>query len=667
MNQAPLAATPPNFDLSDPVELAPDDAIFRELFEGAPIGMALLALDERFLRVNASFCRMVGYSNEELRQRTAEDITFADDIETGRQLAQSLVQGTARFTGDKRYIHKNGEVLWVSRTASIIRDEQGEPQHFLLMVEDISERKASEAALEKSRRDLQAALDANQLVMDNSQDVICTIDEQGCFLSVNAACEELWGYEAVELIGRRYIDFVFPDDRPMTDAAAKGMLETGKVTDFVNRYVRKDGTLVDVLWSVTWSAKDRIMFCVAHDVTDRARIEKALREAKEEADRANHAKSDFLSRMSHELRTPLNSILGFGQLLDRQSPTETQRPRIRYILSAGRHLLNLINEVLDISRIEAGTLQLSVEPVCLEEAIGEALDLMRPLAAERTIVLASNCSADTATYVLADRQRLKQVLLNLLSNAVKYTAVKGCVTVSFADSGKDLTRISVRDTGAGIPVDKLARLFTPFDRLGAERSSVEGTGLGLALCQRLVHAMNGSIGVNSTLGHGSTFWLDLPHAISPLQTLSATRGPSPSEPAPAEESRRILYIEDNFSNVTLVDQMLAERPALELMTAMQGRVGLELARQHSPDLILLDLHLPDMPGWQVLAQLKADQLTRDVPVVVISADATSPQIKRLLSAGARAYLTKPIDIAEFFRVIEDALTPATAKKQEAAA
>jgi PAS domain S-box-containing protein len=666
MNQSPPTAALPTPDLSDPVELAPGDAIFRELFEGAPIGMALLALDERFLRVNASFCKMVGYSNEELRQRTAEDITFADDIETGRQLAQSLVQGTARFTGDKRYVHKNGEVLWVSRTASIIRDEQGEPQHFLLMVEDISERKASEAALEKSRRELQAALDANQLIMDNSQDVICTIDEQGCFLSVNAACEELWGYKAGELVGRRYIDFVFEDDRPMTEAASKGMLETGKVTDFVNRYVRKDGSLVDVLWSASWSAKDKIMFCVAHDVTDRARIEKALREAKEEADRANHAKSDFLSRMSHELRTPLNSILGFGQLLDRQSPTETQRPRIRYILSAGRHLLNLINEVLDISRIEAGTLQLSVEPVCLEEAIGEALDLMRPLAAERTIVLASNCSLDTATYVLADRQRLKQVLLNLLSNAVKYTAVKGCVTVSFAESGQDLTRISVRDTGAGIPVGKLTRLFTPFDRLGAEQSSVEGTGLGLALCQRLVHAMNGSIGVNSTLGNGSTFWLDLPHAQSPLQTLSVTRSPSAAEHALAEESRRILYIEDNFSNVTLVDQMLAERPALELMTAMQGRVGLELARQHSPDLILLDLHLPDMPGWQVLAQLKADQLTRHIPVVVISADATSPQIKRLLSAGARAYLTKPIDIAEFFRVIEDALTPATAKKQEAA-
>jgi PAS domain S-box-containing protein len=517
-------------DFNGTADLAPGDAIFRELFEGAPIGMALLALNERFLRVNASFCGMVGYSNEELCERTAEDITFADDIATGRQLARSLLDGMTRSTGDKRYVHKNGEVLWVSRTASIIRNDRGEPQHFLLMVEDISERKATEAA---------------------------------------------------------------------------------------------------------------------------------LREAKEEADRANHAKSDFLSRMSHELRTPLNSILGFGQLLDRQAPTETQRPRIRYILSAGRHLLNLINEVLDISRIEAGTLQLSVEPVCVGEAIREALDLMRPLAAERSILLEANCPAETAAYVLADRQRLKQVLLNLLSNAVKYTGMEGSVTVS-VDAGGDATRISVRDTGAGIPVEKLARLFTPFDRLGAEQSTVEGTGLGLALCQRLIQAMQGTIGVNSTLGNGSTFWMELPKAQSPLKTLPATTASSLLGIRGEEESRRILYIEDNFSNVTLVDQMLAERPALELMTAMQGRVGLDLARQHSPDLILLDLHLPDMPGWQVLAQLKSDHLTREIPVVVISADATAPQIKRLLSAGARAYLTKPLDIPEFFRVIDEALALAEA-------
>src|SRR4051812_46044128 len=397
---------------SESVGLAPGDAIFRELFEGAPIGMAVLALDERFLKVNTTFCRMVGYSGAELSERTAEDITFADDIEPGRQVAKNLLHDMVRFTGDKRYLHKNGGILWVSRTASIIRDDKGEPQHFLVMVEDISERKA---------------------------------------------------------------------------------------------------------------------------------IEVALREAKEEADRANQAKSDFLSRMSHELRTPLNSTLGLGQLLDRQSPTEIQRPRVRYILSAGRHLLNLINEVLDISRIEAGNLQLSVEPVCIEEAINEALDLMRPLAAERTIGLATSSPLESTTYVLADRQRLKQVLLNLLSNAVKYTAVSGSVTVAFSDSTKGLTRISVRDNGAGIAVEKLTRLFTPFDRLGAEQSTVEGTGLGLALCQRLMQAMHGSIGVNSGLGTGSTFWLELPKAESPLLSFAA-QTPATSERASEEESRRILYI-----------------------------------------------------------------------------------------------------------------------------
>ena len=659
MNRPLSSSKNPPHILSENAELAPGDAIFRELFEGAPIGMAILALDERFLQVNTAFCKMVGYSNQELRARTAEDITFGEDIEPGRQLAKTLLEGTVRFTGDKRYIHKNGDVLWVSRTASIIRDEQGEPQHFLLMVEDISERKASEAALQESRRALEAAHHENQLMMDNSQDVICTVDESGCFVRVSAACEELWGYTAEELEGKPYIDLVFPEDRARTNEAGKSLLATGKITDFVNRYVRKDGTIVDVLWSATWSPEDRIMFCVAHDVTHRTRIEKALREAKEEADRANHAKSDFLSRMSHELRTPLNSILGFGQLLYRQSPTETQRPRIRYILSAGRHLLNLINEVLDISRIEAGNLQLSVEPVCVEEAINEALDLMRPLAAERTIGLGATPLLDNSTYVLADRQRLKQVLLNLLSNAVKYTAIHGSVSVTFTDSGNGFTRISVRDNGAGIAVEKLARLFTPFDRLGAEQSAVEGTGLGLALCQRLVEAMHGSIGVNSSQGNGSTFWLELPQAKSPLLAAAAQHVVISPDPA-AEETRRVLYIEDNFSNVTLVEQMLAERPSLELMTAMQGRVGLELARQHSPDLILLDLHLPDMPGWQVLAQLKADHLTRSVPVVIISADATAPQVKRLLSAGAHAYLTKPLDLAEFFRVLDETLVSAAA-------
>jgi CheY-like chemotaxis protein len=245
--------------------------------------------------------------------------------------------------------------------------------------------------------------------------------------------------------------------------------------------------------------------------------------------------------------------------------------------------------------------------------------------------------------------------------------MQGRVSVAFNDSGNGTMRVLVRDTGAGIPVEKLSRLFTPFDRLGAEQSTVEGTGLGLALCQRLVEAMHGCIGVNSTVGDGSTFWVDLPQAESPFQQLAAQKSAPVFEEISRTGKRRLLYIEDNFSNVTLVEQMLAERPSLELMTAMQGRLGMDLARKHVPDLVLLDLHLPDMPGWQVLAQLKADQSTREIPVIVISADATAPQIKRLLAAGARAYLTKPLDIGEFFRVVEETIASADSDKEEAAA
>lgn len=268
----------------------------RLIFEQAPIGIAVLGLDERFERVNTRFCQMMGFAEEELRQRTAEDMTHPEDIEAGRQLAQALLDGQPRGTGDKRYLRKNGGVLWVNRTACLMRDGEGKPHHFLIMVEDISERKRNEGE---------------------------------------------------------------------------------------------------------------------------------LRGAKEDADRANQAKSDFLSRMSHELRTPLNAILGFGQLLERQSPSEAQRTRARYITSAGRHLLNLINEVLDISRIEAGNLQLSLEPVSVGEVLRETLDLMRPLAAERTLELTVDTGLDSNCHVLADRQRLKQVLLNLLTNAVKYTPLAG--------------------------------------------------------------------------------------------------------------------------------------------------------------------------------------------------------------------------------------------------
>lgn len=635
--------------------LEDSDKRSRQLFEDAPIGMAVVAVDtQKFKQVNARFAEMVGYSEPELMNRSPLELTHPGDMEETVRLVEAMLGGAERCCVEKRYLRKNGEILWATRTACIIRDKDGNPRDFLIMVEDITERKRAEEAVREGQRKLEAALETNQLIMDNSQDVICTIDEEGQFVTMNEASEALWGYAPDELIGRRYMDMVHPDDHAATEKAANDILETGKLSDFVNRYLRKDGSIVSVLWSASWSASKKMLFCVAHDVTERARIEEALREAKKEADRANHAKSEFLSRMSHELRTPLNAILGFGQLLERQSPTEKQRARVDHIMGAGRHLLNLINEVLDISRIEAGHLQLSVEPVSVTDVLGEALDLMRPLAAARKMQVSVPTQASQDLHVLADRQRLKQVLLNLLTNAVKYTAIGGRIGITIERAESTAPRIVVTDTGPGIATDNLARLFTPFDRLGVEQSGVEGTGLGLALCQRLMHAMAGDIGVESTVGKGSAFWIELPAADSPLKTLPQNRRRALDEAVTAGAGK-ILYIEDNLSNLTLVEQMLAEHSQIELLTAMQGGVGLDLARQHSPDLILLDLHLPDLRGQEVLAHLRSDQTTRDIPVIVISADATAGQIQRLMAAGAYSYLTKPLDISEFFRVVDQAM------------
>jgi PAS domain S-box-containing protein len=635
--------------------LEASDQRSRQLFDDAPIGMAVVALDnQQFKQVNARFAEMVGYSEQELMTRTPLDITHPEDLAESQRLVKEMLHGTERCCVEKRYLRKSGDIVWATRTACIIRDKDGKARDFLIMVEDITERKRAEEAVREGQRKLEAALETNQLIMDNSQDVICTIDESGRFVTINEASETMWGFSPNELIGRRYMELVHPDDRPATENAAAEILESGKLADFVNRYVRKDGSVVSVLWSASWSATKKKLFCVAHDVTQRTRIEAALRDAKEEADRANHAKSEFLSRMSHELRTPLNAILGFGQLLERQNPTVQQRSRVEHIMSAGRHLLNLINEVLDISRIEAGHLQLSVEPVAVEDVLEEALDLMRPLAADRAMQLVVDARLSEDLFVLADRQRLKQVLLNLLTNAVKYTPIRGRIAVSVQHPGPITTRIVVTDSGAGIATDKLARLFTPFDRLDVEQSGVEGTGLGLALCQRLMHAMAGEIGVESAPGKGSAFWIELPAVDSPLKALPRNRKQAVDDVSMAAAGK-ILYIEDNLSNLTLVEEMLGEQPGIELLTAMRGGLGLDLARRHCPDLILLDLHLPDLRGHEVLARLRQDEITRDIPVVVISADATARQIQRLMAAGARSYLTKPLDIGEFFRVIDEVM------------
>ena len=390
---------------------------------------------------------------------------------------------------------------------------------------------------------------------------------------------------------------------------------------------------------------------------DRKRAEESVSHAREQAESANRAKSEFLSRMSHELRTPLNAILGFTQLLEVDRPSPSQTESIEHISRAGKHLLALINEVLDISRIETGRLALAPEAVEISAFLRESLDLIRPLAARLGIEAHLGIGCARPDYVFADRLRLKQVFLNLLSNAVKYNRPGGSVTVNCAPAQGGRLRIDVSDTGLGISKDKLARLFLPFERLGAESSDVEGTGIGLALSRGIVTALDGELGVNSEEGKGSTFWVLLPIADAPpeVAALEPAKAAPPAPVEPVRAPRTLLYIEDEDLNLRLVQRILQSHPEYRLLTAMQGGLGLELAREHQPDLILLDLNLPDMTGEEVLRRLKGDAATGHIPVLMVSADAMGDRIEEILLLGACGYLTKPYKVVQFLSVIEETL------------
>ena len=490
----------------------------------------------------------------------------------------------------------------------------------------------------------------------------------------NKGAEELYGWASNEAIGRdpgELLRSELPESREeiLTVLRAVGRWE-GEVIQ-----TTKDGRRIHV--AVRWALqRDSVgwpdaVIEIGRDVTADKVAASELREARDVAEQASQAKSEYLSRMSHELRTPLTAILGYSDLLEMREPREDQTEAIAAVQEASGHLLSLVNDVLDIARIESGRETFSLDPVALEATVEECVRLVAPSALSRHITITRSLGECAGDYVLADRQRLVQALLNLLSNAVKYSGNEAHISVDAvrervngAASGADASipkgdfiRLAVRDTGPGFTDEEKARLFQPFERLGAERTTVPGTGLGLALTRKLVQGMHGTIGVESEHGAGSTFWIRLTRSPVAASKPRVRRKPPVAIPVVACE-RTVLYVEDNLATIGLMEEVFSMRPQIHLLTAMQGGLTLELAREHHPDLIVLDLHLPDIQGDEVLAQLRADPRTAVIPVVMCSADATERRRKQLIAAGALAYLTKPVKVQRFLRMLDEVLSSA---------
>jgi PAS domain S-box-containing protein len=496
-------------------------------------------------------------------------------------------------------------------------------------------------------------------ILNTVLDGIITIDRHGVIETMNPAAEKLFGYRADDVVGRN-VKILMPephqgkhDDYLMRyfETGEKHIIGTGREA----HGLRKDGSLFPIELSVNEMTLDgeKHFTGVVHDISSRKKSEQALIAARDEANRANQAKSEFLSNMSHELRTPLNAILGFSQLMEYdETLSADHQDNVREILKAGAHLLVLINEVLDLAKVESGRVELSMEPVEICHLIAECLSLVHCLADKRGVRL-SHKELEGMT-VRADYIRLKQALLNLISNAIKYNREGGSVHIEVLAMSPDRLRIMVEDTGPGIAPSRIAELFQPFNRLDAENSGIEGTGIGLTITRRIVEMMGGSVGVKSEIGQGSTFWIELPpESLSNAapERLDKLTG----NPASFSEGKRILYIEDNPANLKLVTQILGRHAHIQLLTANCPEQGIELALSHKPDLILLDINMPNLDGYQVMEILKSDDSLADIPVIAVTAHAMERDFQRGKAAGFADYLTKPLDIAPFLETVERCL------------
>jgi len=623
--------------------------------------------------------RMLGYVHADVvNKMTLADIADPQEVicraralsaELGVAIApgfDALVFKAARGIEDTyklTYIRKDGSRVPALVSVTVLRGAENTIIGYLLLATD---NPAGSRAYQYARSILEASLDP-----------LVTISAEGKITDVNESSIKVTGVARSELIGTDFSDY-FTEPARAREGYQK-VFALGSVIDYPLTIRHRDGRLTDVFYnaSVYKDVSGIVLgvFAAARDITARKLVEaeqkrlgQVLREtnaelqgAKVEAERANLAKSDFLSSMSHELRSPLNAILGFAQLLDSELPalTAEQKESTSHILQAGWYLLELINEILDLAQIESGKLPLSLEFVSIDEVLGDCQALIEPQARNSGICVVFS-KPDIPLFLSADRTRVKQVFVNLLSNAIKYNRVGGSVEVSSCRRPGGRVRVSFKDSGEGLTPDKLAHLFQPFNRLGQEAGVEEGTGIGLVVSKQLVELMGGLIGVESTVGVGSVFWIELTagdvvktgiedksHAAA---TLSDTGRGGPL--------RTVLYVEDNPANLMLVTKLLARRPDISLLSAKDGRSGVEMAQATRPDVILMDINLPGISGVMALRILAADPSTAQIPVIAISANAMPRDIEKGLKAGFFRYLTKPIKVTEFMDTLNLALEAA---------
>ena len=624
------------------------------LFDLLPIGAYRSTIDGRQLRANDALVRMNGYASESELLAAVNDIGSEWYVDAQRRIEfQQRMQSDGQVTDfvSEAYRHKTRERIWVRENAHLVRGDDGTPLHYEGTVEDITQQRQTELALLASERRFRAFAERAQVLT-----LVC--DAQGIVSYASPAAQRLVGYPPQDLLGSCVFDWLHPDDRAAAHTEMAGVLGfSNDDAETVWRVHHADGQWRHLAIFANNCLADPAVGGVVlnlRDVSGRTRAEAALRalnaeleqrvrqrtldlvRARDEAEAANRAKSEFLSRMSHELRTPMHAILGFGQLLEADRAlalAPASHSYLQHILSAGERLLVLINELLDLESIEAGQLPLTLETVDLAPLLQQCLQASAALAQLHRVQLPDAQALSLPGRVVADRERLQQVLLNLLSNAIKHNRGGGQVGVTAARDG-DALRITVSDTGPGLDEAQRSRLFHAFERRGGGRGAVGGAGIGLALSKRLVELMGGRIGLDSEPGVGSRFWVQLP---------CADAAPAPPDDAVALRSSTVLYIEDNAVNLLLMEAMLAQLPRLTLISAALPEVGLQRAREQRPDLILLDIELPGIDGFEVLRRLRADARTRAIAVVAVSANAMPVDVASGLAAGFDDYLTKPID------------------------